>query len=83
MQQDKLTTWIEYLGYECWVSETYTRFQQRKQPTYNEAWKKLVDSNVLGPFETEEHVCDITSSFQRQHEEEQAQEAVESARSAA
>ena len=83
MQQDKLTTWIEYFGYECWVSETYTRFLQRKQPSYDEAWKKLVDSNVLRPFETEEYIWDIESSFQRQHEEGQAQKAVELARSAA
>ena len=83
MQQDKLTTWIEYLGYEQWISESRARYLQRTQPKYDEAWTKLVDSNVLRPFETEEYICDIISSFQRQREREQAQRAVESARSAA
>ena len=81
-QQDKLTTWIEYLGFECWISESYTRFLKHKQPEYDEAWKKLVDSNVLRPFETEEYICDILSAFQRQREREQAQKAVESVKSA-
>ena len=82
-QQDKLTTWIEYLGYECWVSETYTRFLQSKQPSYDEAWKKLVDSNVLRSFETEDYVCGIKCWIQHDFEENEAWKAVESARSAA
>lgn len=78
-QQDKLTTWIEYLGYACAVHYRYPRVVEKLQPDYDKAWKTLVDSEVLRPFETEEYVCDIVSAFQCQSEEDQAQKAVKSA----
>ncbi|KAH9203744.1 hypothetical protein DL95DRAFT_399072 [Leptodontidium sp. 2 PMI_412] len=53
-RQDQLTTWIEYLGYEYMEYERHANIMKRLQPQYNEAWKKLVDSKVLKPFETEE-----------------------------
>ncbi len=58
------------------------RFVKRHQPRYDEAWTKLVDSNALRPFETEEFICNIHSAFQRASEEEQAEKAVESVKSA-
>ncbi|KAH8757881.1 hypothetical protein F5883DRAFT_428179, partial [Diaporthe sp. PMI_573] len=79
-QQDKLTTWIEYLGYECWVHYRYASRVKRMQPEYDAAWKTLVDSSVLRPFETEEYVCNIESAFRRQSERDQATRAVTSAK---
>ncbi|KUI62006.1 hypothetical protein VP1G_09129 [Cytospora mali] len=81
-QQDKLTTWIEYLGYECWVHYRFASRVERMQPKYDAAWKTLVDSSVLRPFETEEYVCSIQSAVRRQSERDQATRAVTSARSA-
>ncbi|CAN8097993.1 unnamed protein product [Discula destructiva] len=83
IQQDKLTTWIEYLGYECWVHHRYASRVKRMQPKYDTAWKTLVDLSVLRPFETEEYVCNIESAFRRQSERDQATQAVASARAAA
>lgn len=39
------------------------RFVKRHQPRYDEAWKKLVYSKVLRPFEMEEFLCNIDSAF--------------------
>ncbi|KAH8743245.1 hypothetical protein F5883DRAFT_48465 [Diaporthe sp. PMI_573] len=82
-QQDKLTTWIEYLGYECWVHYRYASRVKHMQPEYDAAWKALVDSSILRPFETEEYVCNIECAIRNQSEEDQATRAVTSARSAA
>ena len=81
-RQDKLTTWIEYLDFEYWWFDRDMRFVKRLQPQYDEAWKKLVDSGVLRPSETEEFINNIASAFRRASEEEQAEKAVESAKSA-
>jgi hypothetical protein len=81
-RQDKLTTWIEFLDYEYWKQDKDAKFVKRHQPEYDAAWKKLVDSQVLRPFETEEFICDIKSAFQRASERERAEKAVESAKSA-
>ncbi|KAF2189914.1 hypothetical protein K469DRAFT_683268 [Zopfia rhizophila CBS 207.26] len=80
-RQDKLTTWIEYLGYEYWWYDQYA-LSKRQQQRLDDAWKKLVDANVLRPFETEEFICSIESGFMEQSEEDRAKEAVESAESA-
>lgn len=83
IQQDKLTSWIEYLGYECWVHYRYASRVKRMQPKYDAAWKTLVDSGVLRQFETAEYVCNIESASRRQSEVGQAIQAEKSARSAA
>jgi hypothetical protein len=83
-QQDKLTTWVEYLGYECWLHYRCTQRIKRMQPDYHIAWKKLVDSNVLRPFETEEYVCRTREcGLRQQSEREEATRAVKSAETAA
>lgn len=53
MQQDRLTTWIEYLDYECWLHYRCASRANKLQPEYDAAWKALVDSNMLRPFENE------------------------------
>ncbi|KAI1733524.1 hypothetical protein F4680DRAFT_454864 [Xylaria scruposa] len=83
-QQDRLTTWIEYLGYQCWVHLRCTQRIKRMKPAYDIAWKNLVDSNVLRPFETEEYVLDTWKCGpQHQSDRDEATRAVESAKRAA
>ncbi|KAL5331131.1 hypothetical protein ACEPPN_000660 [Leptodophora sp. 'Broadleaf-Isolate-01'] len=81
-RQDKLTTWIEYLDYEYYWYDKKMSFVKRHQPRYNEVWKKLVDSKVLSPSETEEFIWNIDSSFQHASEEDRAERSVKSAKSA-
>ena len=54
------------------------RFVERHQAEYDEAWKELVDSQVLRPFETAEFIIrDPKSAVQQASEEERAEKAVE------
>ncbi|KAL8642310.1 MAG: hypothetical protein Q9228_000988 [Teloschistes exilis] len=80
-RQDKLTTWIEYLGYEYWWYDEL-KISERGQQRHDEAWKKLVDSNVLKPGETEENLWGLDAGLRAASEEEGAEEAVQSAISA-
>jgi hypothetical protein len=79
-RQDKLTTWIEFLDYEYWWYDKDIRVVKRHQPRYDEAWKKLLDSQVLRPSETEKFICNIKSSIQHASEEDRAERAVQSAK---
>ncbi|KJZ68025.1 hypothetical protein HIM_12584 [Hirsutella minnesotensis 3608] len=78
-QQDTLTTWIEYLNFECWWFDLYTETVDRLKPHHDKAWQELVDSKVLRPHETKEFIRTDTSSRQDQAEEDQAWKAVERA----
>ncbi|KAK3669999.1 hypothetical protein LTR78_010098 [Recurvomyces mirabilis] len=75
LQQDTLTTWIEYLGYEYWFYDQHASYVKRFQRVHDKAWKKLVDSDALRPGETIEVVCNIDSVFDRAAENERAKEA--------
>ncbi|KAM3426473.1 hypothetical protein NHJ13734_009440 [Beauveria thailandica] len=79
-RQDQLTTWIEYLAYECNFCTKRFEWHRRRQRWYNAQWERLVDSGVLRPQETEEFICDPDSSFQRTSERMHAEKAVELAR---
>ncbi|KID85143.1 ankyrin 2,3/unc44, partial [Metarhizium majus ARSEF 297] len=82
-QQDKLTTWIEYLNFECWWLDRHTRAIEHFKPAHDKAWKELVDLKMLRTHETPESVRTDESSMQDQAEEDQAREAVERATSEA
>lgn len=77
-QQDKLTTWIEFLGYQYRLYDKDMGTFERHKPLYDMAWEKLVKSQVLRPGETEEYVCSVESSFQQVGERQRAEEEVES-----
>ncbi|KAK3333490.1 hypothetical protein B0T19DRAFT_127539 [Cercophora scortea] len=81
-QQDKLTTWIEYLGYAYAVHHRCTRFVEKLRPDYDKAWKTLVDLKVLRPSDTDEYVCDLGFSAQCDCERERAEKAVGAAEAA-
>lgn len=82
-QQDKLTTWIEYLNFECWWLDRYTRTIQRLKPDHDKAWQDLVDLKVLRPGETNESIRTDASAMRREAEKEQAKKAVQRAKSEA
>ena len=77
-RQDKLTTWIEYLGYEYWWYDQST-ISERNQQRLDEAWKQLVDSKVLKPGETEKNLFSLATNVQRASEEERAEKVMQSA----
>lgn len=81
-RQDKLTTWIEYLGYEYRSYDYAASFVKRYQRRHDKGWKKLVDSNLLRPEETYDVICDINTAFQHASERERAEKAVELAMTA-
>ncbi|KAH6614518.1 hypothetical protein B0J18DRAFT_302194 [Chaetomium sp. MPI-SDFR-AT-0129] len=76
-QQGKLETWIEYLGFECWWLDLFTRAIERRQKHHDEEWQKLKDTGVLRPDETAEYVRTVECGIRCQTEEDQASAAVE------
>lgn len=78
-QQDRLSTWIEYLYFEYWWLDRYTQPVERLQPDEHEAWQVLVDSHVLRPHETREDVLDFMNTMREAHQLERAQKAVQKA----
>lgn len=81
-QQDKLTEWIEYLAFECAVRDQYARGLQRLQLHHDEAWKTLVNSTPLRPYETVEYICDASFGQDYQPERDQLDRALRLAESA-
>ena len=80
-RQDKLATWIEFLDFEYLNYDKSADFVSRWQSQYDEAWKTLVDSKVLKPFETGESF-DYFFWLQQQNEKILAKKTVETATSA-
>ncbi|KUI73309.1 hypothetical protein VM1G_08979 [Cytospora mali] len=78
-QQDQLTTFIEYLTYECNFQSTRYAWKSHRK-WYKKQWRKLVNSGVLRPHETEEFILDGSSAIQDDAELAQARGAMESAR---
>ncbi|KAM4055714.1 hypothetical protein HRG_008435 [Hirsutella rhossiliensis] len=82
-EQDRLTTWIEYLEFECWWHDLYVRSSERLQSISDAAWTKLVDSGVLRPSETAEYLRGDEARMARQREWERAEQALKEAKSSA
>lgn len=80
-QQNRLNTWIEYLGYEYCLHDIDMTDLEYRQPQYDEAWKEIVNSNLLRPFETGEFLCTAGAAFFHQSEKNKAEEAVNAAKS--
>lgn len=81
-QQDKLTTWIEYLNYEYSWLDKHTRSLTHFQPAYDKGRQKLLDSGVLLPGETIAGFFGMESVLRRQGERDAAKKAVEHAQTA-
>lgn len=82
-QQDQLTTWIEYLGYEYWCLDGYTGDMERLGPKHDEAWKKLVDAKMVGPHDTIEDIRSMGGSLRRENDAQQAHTEVRMAKAEA
>ena len=78
-QQNKLETWVEFFNFEYWQYDRSAIVISRQQSRHDKAWKKLVNSKVLESFETEERLWDFAYAMQLRGEENQAQEAANSA----
>ena len=74
-QQDNLSTWIEYLGFEYWWLDWWTHVIDDLKPRYDKAWQELTDSKVLLPDETQEYVGTEECSMRRSAELTQARDA--------
>ncbi|KAI1167583.1 hypothetical protein F5B18DRAFT_393640 [Nemania serpens] len=55
-QQDKLTEWIEYLNFECWWLDWYTRAIERLRSIHSKPLQALVDAGVAKPHDTIETI---------------------------
>ncbi|KAK3899035.1 hypothetical protein C8A05DRAFT_18468 [Staphylotrichum tortipilum] len=81
-RQDALTTWIEYFGWTCAAHYRFARLIEQHQPAYDEAWKALVDTGLLRPYETTEYLETMESGFAADAEDNQAHQDVLLAQSA-
>lgn len=79
-QQDELTTWIEYLGYEYFFYNQAANYIKCFQKRHDDAWRRLVDSNLLRPEETYDVIYDLETPFRYERERQQAEMAVHSAK---
>ena len=77
--QDKPTTWIEYLNFECSRSDKHTHAIESLQSRHDDAWKTLADSGMLWPGETAEFLPSVESANQRPNEIDQNAVALKSA----
>ena len=77
-RQDKLTTWMEFLNFKYVPYERCVNVMKSLQQQHDEAWKKLVNSKVLEPSETEESFGYFLN-LQMLHEIAEAEKALESA----
>ena len=73
-QQDDLATWIEYLCFEYWWLDRYTRTIDRLKPDYDKGWQKLVDKKLLRPHETQEFILTAEFSWRIDDERKRARE---------
>lgn len=81
--QDRLTTWIEYINFECWWLDKHSKAIERLKPDYDKAWQELVRSRVLRRGETKQYVRTDQCAVQRQTEEDQARQVYDWAKSEA
>ncbi|KAH0596989.1 hypothetical protein MHUMG1_05297 [Metarhizium humberi] len=82
-QQDKLTTWIEYLGFEYWWLDRYTASKERLKPKHDNAWMELKNQGVVKDGETPEFIRTDASAMQNQFDEDRAWKSMKDAESEA
>ncbi|KAF7537811.1 hypothetical protein G7Z17_g12775 [Cylindrodendrum hubeiense] len=80
-QQNRLSTWFEYLSFELSVYQEVSWYKTWEN-NYEDAWQKLVKSNVLKRNDTRDYIESAECSWNRENEATKVREAVEAARSA-
>lgn len=78
-QQDELTTWIEYLGFEYWWLDRYTATFERLKPKHDEAWEVLTKSGTLLDDETPDFVRTDASGTRCQNDKDRTWETLQDA----
>ncbi|KAL8303406.1 hypothetical protein RB594_008414 [Gaeumannomyces avenae] len=76
-QQGKLETWIEYLCFEYWWLDLFTRAIERRQQQRDEVWQKLEDTGMLQSFETAKYIKTYEYTMRHEAEEDMARAALE------
>ena len=56
---DKLTTWIEYLGLECFLEDEHRKDYNYWRQKRRASWDRLIDQHLLKPGETKDSVVDV------------------------
>ncbi|KAG4278814.1 hypothetical protein FPRO04_06135 [Fusarium proliferatum] len=82
-KQDNLTTWIEYLNYECWWLDKYTSNTERLELKHDELWQELVNKKILKSHETKDFLRNTLSPVERTGERDNAEKEVKRAESEA
>lgn len=75
-QQDKLSTWLEYLAYQYAWCDRYARQLKRRQLKFDKEWERLVASGVLHDWETADYLDTDASGFERQDQVDTAHVAI-------
>ncbi|KAK2595004.1 hypothetical protein QQS21_007258 [Conoideocrella luteorostrata] len=79
--QNKLTTWVEYLGFEYWWLDRYTKSFERLKLKHDNAWVEVKEQGMVKDDETPEFVRTDASGTRCQREEDRARKAVQDAES--
>ena len=81
LEQDKLTTWIEYLNFEYWTHDRLAGEAARCQLKYEQTLKALLDGEVLFPEEKPEIVAQPYFLSQLRREKDRDEQAMKTAES--
>lgn len=79
--QNKLTTWVEYLGFEYWWLDRYTKSFERLKLKHDNAWVEVKEQGIVKDDETPEFVRTNASGTRCQREEDRDRKAVRDAES--
>ncbi|KID72367.1 uncharacterized protein G6M90_00g089080 [Metarhizium brunneum] len=78
-QQDKLTTWIEYLCFEYWWLDRYTATKERLKSKHDDAWIEVKNQGVVKEGETPGFIRTDESAMRRQDAKDRASKAMKDA----
>ncbi|KAJ6439222.1 MFS general substrate transporter [Purpureocillium lavendulum] len=70
--QDKLATWIEYLGFEYWWLDRHKDSIERLEPDHDRRWQELVHLDILRSHETKEFIRTTPPAFVRREDDEKS-----------
>ncbi|RDA87953.1 hypothetical protein CP532_3416 [Ophiocordyceps camponoti-leonardi (nom. inval.)] len=76
-QQDRLTTWVEYLSFEYWWLDRYACIVEEMKWDHDRRWRELGDEGLVKPYETSETIRTPVSAKRRAREEKEAADAAD------
>ncbi|KAG6022500.1 hypothetical protein E4U41_002239 [Claviceps citrina] len=78
-EQDQLTTWIEYIGFESWWLDRNTTDFLKQKKKHDEAWTTLKEQGVIRENETPEFIRTPECAYQDEADEQGACKALKDA----